>query len=70
MISNLLTALNERFMPFATFRHAVGKVLPSCWQGCAIGMANVCQRDGKALPIRWQNTISDTKRSPAASSLP
>lgn len=48
MISNLLTALNERFMPFATFRHAVGK----------------------ALPIRWQNTISGTKLSPAASPLP
>lgn len=49
MISNLLTALNERFMPFAAFRHAVGKVLPSVWQMFANVMAKLCQYDGKTL---------------------
>lgn len=47
MISNLLTALNECFMPFATFRHAVGKVLPSVWQMFANVMAKLCQYVGK-----------------------
>lgn len=44
-------------MPFPRVCHTVGKVLPSAWQGCAIRMANICQRHGKAFTLAWQNRL-------------